>query len=285
MKEKLGSIIELCKKINMPAEALNDIKNIVTNYSFNNFKFYFDAVKQGNYEKYKEVNEKIENFDDLPTIQLVLLLAQAVDVFEIYKKMQIQEQIYYDTMSAFTRFLNESKMQCGQYKFDREFWAYRHVNMSIFRIGELEFEFRKCPEDIIINKKKIVYKDENVIAVHIPSDAKLTCENCNNTYIKAREFYSKHYKQYSNAYFTCKTWLLSPQLKKLLSKSSNILNFEKYYTIYGFEESDQFKNWVFGHEEMKVEDYPENTSLQRAVKKHVLQGGKIGVGSGIILDY
>ncbi len=283
MKENLSEILKICSKINMPKEVVNDMIDVAESYDFGKLQFYFDAVKQGDYEIYKRVNTEFADEIKLPTIWLLLLLSQAPDTYEKYKIMQIDEQIFCDTMGAFTRFLSEHKAQHGYYKFDREFWAYHQINMSIFRIGELEFELTKCVGDVVIDGEKIASVGDDIVAVHIPSDAKLSIDNCNSAYANARAFLCKYYPKYKNAYFTCNSWLLSPQLKQLLPQSSNILNFTRSFTIYATETDEQYKTWVFGRPDIEAKDFAEDTSLQRAIKKHVLNGGKIGRGRGVIL--
>lgn len=71
-------------------------------------------------------------------------------------------------MKCFSRFVLENYKWTGKWSFDRDFWVLRQLSLSLFRIGELEFE--TCSIDDNIAKKINGNKNEKVIYVHIPSD-------------------------------------------------------------------------------------------------------------------
>ena len=83
--------------------------------------------------------------------------------------------------------------------------------------------------------------------------------------------------------FDCESWLLSPKLQKLLKPDSNILKFQNRFQIekiiYPFRQAEER---VFGRVREDKEQYPESTSLQRAVKAMVLTGEDVGIGYGVI---
>ena len=56
--------------------------------------------------------------------------------------------------------------------------------------------------------------------------------------------------------------------------------FENYGVIYPFRQAEQR---VFGEISDQKETYPERTSLQRALKKYVLDGNEPGMGQGVRL--
>ena len=84
--------------------------------------------------------------------------------------------------------------------------------------------------------------------------------------------------------FVCESWLVSPKLKELLGEDSNIIKFmglfENYGIVYPFRQAEQR---VFGVICEQKEEYPEHTSLQRALKKYVLDGKEPGMGQGVRL--
>lgn len=103
--------------------------------------------------------------------------------------------------------------------------------MKIFRLGELEFEF--C-------------KRQNLVSVHIPSDAKLSIENLTISFMLANEFIDKYIPELKNCTFYCISWLLDPALDKLLPEKSNIRVFRSMFRVFGIAYSDDYKRWVFG---------------------------------------
>ena len=81
----------------------------------------------------------------------------------------------------------------------------------------------------------------------------------------------------------CDSWLLSPELKKLLPEDSNIIRFQNKFRIERFdEENPYFVGWVYpGMEDLPREQLPENTTLQRNMKKYLIEGGKLGSAYGV----
>ena len=81
----------------------------------------------------------------------------------------------------------------------------------------------------------------------------------------------------------CHSWLLSPALHRILPPSSNILNFQSFFRLYGEDFSyRQAEERVFGEISDRAESYPEHTSLQKSLKAFLLTGGRVGMGMGVI---
>ena len=194
----------------------------------------------------------------------------AAKAYDNYKKLGIPDKIYFDTMRAFRRQLYESYSEANGFIFDRGSWDVHHISASLFRIGELEY----APD----NKY-----GENVLAVHIPSDAVLTEEKLDESFLAAREFFQKYYPKYANLRITCGSWLLSPRLKEILPESSKILIFQSKFHIERELIGESCLRWVFGKAaaEADAAQLPEQTSLQRGIKSKLLRGEGVGGAYGI----
>lgn len=190
-----------------------------------------------------------------------------------YREMQIPENVFTETMKCFTRFIEECRVRTGRMFFDRGWWTYRQVSMSLFRIGTLEYELKE-------------YNGENVIALHIPSDADLSRESVDVSIGQAEQFFRTCYADYEYGKYTCGSWLLSPALRASLSQDSNILAFQDRFTVIEEDlEDKEFIEWLF--QVSKDTDYrklPERTSLQRNIKERLIRGEKVGSAFGIIFN-
>lgn len=188
-----------------------------------------------------------------------------------YQEMGIDQHIFIDTMKCFPRFLNECKARTGQLYFDRGWWTYRQISMTLFRIGQLEYE-------------RSVLNGENVIKLHIPSDADLSPEKVSESLRQATAFFHMVYPDFVFSQFACNSWLLSPALKPFLSQDSHILNFQKRFTLLSQNsENREFIQWLFQvPEDTEPVNLPEKTSLQRGVKALLLSGGNVGNAYGVI---
>ena len=123
---------------------------------------------------------------------------------------------------------------------------------------------------------------DDCLGVHIPQKGALTREACEASYKTAIELYKKHYPELNIKAFRCHSWMMSPQLKNILKPDSNLLEFQKPYLKYPCHTkgADVF-TFVFKTNPKNYADLPENTSLQRELKKIYLSGGYLYEYNGI----
>lgn len=218
-------------------------------------------------DSYKELVKCLGEEDDRG--MLACQLWTAAQVRSRYLAKGIDDRIFLDTMKCFPRFLGETLRRTGVYRFDRAWWTYRQLSMVLFRLGQLEYE---------------TLPDRKVISVHIPSDALLSPELVDASLAQARDFFGTYFPEYAEYPMWCESWLLSPELGKLLPEHSRILAFQRRFRIGKVEEDapDHFE-WLFATSDTTpLSDLREDTSLQRSVKKHLLAGGKIGTAQGVM---
>lgn len=187
--------------------------------------------------------------------------------YKEYVKRKISEDIFIATMRFCTRFLNEHYQTSHTYKFVWAWWFPRQISLSEFRIGALEYEF--------------VNGEDQEIAIHIPSDANLHKESVKQSLNEFIEFRNIYFSEWENVKFTCDTWMLMPELKELLGEDSNIVAFQNLFEIdtlnYG---ATWYMGWIFPGYENANESLPERTTLQRRMKKYLLDGKRFGIAKG-----
>lgn len=213
---------------------------------------------------------------------LACMMRAMQDSYALYIEEKIPEKIFADTMKCFTRFLKEHEVSFGCCGFDRDFWTGRQLSLLLFRIGELEFEI--VSEE---GEKAEMPRGEKhspyLLHVHIPSDADLSPERCDESFRMAEQFFAAHFPETAGSKFACDSWLLSPALKELLPEGSRILQFQNRFEIKHWnQDADDFLEWVFKRKDLLLEELPEETSLQRKMKAYLLNGGKIGEAYGEI---
>lgn len=202
---------------------------------------------------------------------LTCMLQSACITYEHYQKRGIEEKVFFDTMKCFTRFVKEYQSYAHTDGFDRSFWCGRQLSMQLFRIQTLEFEL-------------IETKEQRVVALHIPSNANLDHSTCLASIQAARVFLMCHFPMYTDASFVCTSWILSPALQELLPNTSRILQFQSLFSIQSWDKEDNsVYQWVFHTMQPSIDHLAEDTYLQRAMKQHLKQGGRIGAGTGILI--
>lgn len=196
-----------------------------------------------------------------------------------YRALHIPDAIFVDTMGAFSRFVGESLARHHRYCFDRDFWTIRQLSLTLFRLGSLEFEFVQDPEHSPSDASG------PIIDMHIPSDADLCDEAVDASLERWDAFTGQHFPQWHDIAKHCTSWMLSPALDQLLPESSRILAFQRRFRQIGFDaDAPDWREWVFDADPAPIAQLPERTSLQRSMKRFILQGGKIGVASGILMN-
>ena len=186
----------------------------------------------------------------------------------------LPEQIWLDTLKCFSRFVGEHMQSCGLYGFDRGFWTTRQINAKLFRVGELEYELVENTE-------------ERFISIHIPSDVRLEVKLLNESLQRVKTFLKQYFPAWAEVPIRCESWLLSPVLKRLLPASSRILGFQQAFDIAPVEDDarEAVLQWVYHltpdmQKGFSLEALPENTSLQRSMKRYLLSGGTVTSGEG-----
>lgn len=265
------NICELCDKINLQNEIAEKVIEFSCDFDFEIVNHLINDFKD--YNKMGEARIQIQNIlgEDEKNIKILsCMLKGAVDIYSYYKSQGIIDDIYISTMKCFKRFIDECYKMTGEYAFDREWWTARQVGGHLFRIGELEYE-----------KKHINGKP--VIGIHIPSDADFSKEACDISLNSAFSFFAKFFPEYKGCEYRCHSWLLDPELKNMLSPKSNIINFQNRFSIIDNGEPDTgFIEWLYNTKSKDYVNLPENTSLQRNMKKYLLSGGTIGNALGIL---
>lgn len=265
-------LMELCHGIGLSEEAVNKIDVIrQKNKMYEDMKHLF---KNNRDEFYKILMSK----NDTELSFLYYYCQFACDTYEAYKKRGIEDKIFWDTFLDIRIWSDDYFRKTGKCGLDYYVhdWFWRALELKLFRLGRLEFEEMKADEEIQgINS--CIKKGESVISIHIPEGDPLTPEVCQEALEKAYHWFGKE-----RQYF-CHSWLLFPELRKLLPQKSNILLFQDFFDIKKVDYREREAELrIFGETGLRVINYAEETSLQKHAKQFLLSGGSLGNGWGIL---
>lgn len=253
--------IELCKKIDLPRDVIVRLPQQAEAPSRLLHNLTVPKTAQSAFEQLNELRNPSEQGLDM----LAWMLRAGLMTWENYCCAGLSEEIFVDTMKCFNRFLREHKASFGTYGFDRGFWAHRQLSMVLFRVGQLEYELL-----------------DGMVSMHIPSDADLRISACADS---LKQFHAL-FPGWAETPIFVDSWLLSPALKNLLGPGSKILAFQNCFTCEAWNrEETSFMQWVYGKMDIPYEELPEDTSLQRNLKKHLLAGGKVGEAKGFLKEF
>lgn len=268
MNDKLT---QLCREIGMPEDVTLALRNTDTGLSEQEQLSAEERLTSP--DLFKQETDSLAarlapDADGLKILRVMLLAALRTRA--LYRERGISDSIFLATLACFSRFVGECRESTGKICFDRAFWVGRQLSLLLFRIGELEYELSS-------------FLSEKALSLHIPSDADLSAEKIKASFREADSFFKAHYPDYGGKIIYCRSWLLSPALQKVLPPSSRILSFQSHFEIKEiYEEDDSYKRWVFKNQSLTPQEFPENTTLQRNLKKYVLDGGKVGEALGIV---
>ncbi len=199
----------------------------------------------------------------------------AVDLYPLYQERSISDEIYYATFSDLTIWANNCYEQYGEYGIHHYWWLTRHMDLKLFRLGRLQFELSASEWEFEYNNLTINH-DTEVISVHIPEGEKLTAELVDDSFRQAFQFWGEDYL------YICHTWLLFPELNKILKADSNILAFQNRFQIIQSDyEWREAESRIFNRVLEAIFQYPEKTSLQKSAKEYLLKGNALGRGLGV----
>ena len=220
------------------------------------------------------------------TLYFYFLILCSDVLHEKYRARGIEDQIFWDTMDDLRCKLLECyevKGVWGTFVVD---WYEGFLTMERFALGRFQYEEKAFEGEpftkngITVNPKDIVYN------FHIPSSGQpIDHATRYDSYRKAYEFYGCKQKG-KPLILVCDSWLLSAENEKFLPSDSNILAFIRDFDMISNRSYDTFSDsWrVFGkHHTLPVEQRPVDTKLRKSVVQHLLNGGQMGYGYGLII--
>jgi hypothetical protein len=155
--------------------------------------------------------------------------------------------------------------------------------------GEILPEPVELPRD---HWQTAIRRGDAAIGIHIPAGRvgpsrgePMDFDDCGRSFRWAMEFFVRHFPEFDFRTFQCESWLLDPQLGRLLPAESNIRRFqEEVYLLpaAGADDSQMFDR-VFGRRYDDIRQAPRDTLLRRAIVNHILAGGQFRTAACILL--
>lgn len=260
----------LANKINLNSELKNKVLSLVERDRAK----LISLCKKADNDNFKSVFAK----NDMNKLAVALLYSVEF-TYPKYQKAVISDEIYFETMKDIAVWC-ENNNNKGLKNLP---WIKNHLNFQLFKLGRLQFQFYKC-DNRTLNYDLLPFNfGENLIYVHIPQGEKLVYAECVNSLKNAKSFFGEYFPNYDFDYFFCESWLLYGENWQFMNSSSNILQFSTLFDlVYSVEDDRQAIERIFGKRQLIKSKYQENTALQRSAKRFMQNGGKLGVGIGIL---
>lgn len=168
------------------------------------------------------------------------------------------------------------KKATGEEGYGKYLWSMHYAEARIFRLGAFHYEIISEP-------------DKKRVEMHIPEGAELSPQSLDNSLKIKDSFFEKYLPEWKDIPVECHSWMLLPALKECLPQGSRILWFQSMFDLFDTDPDNNFYlqfvfdleyfQWCNGYDLTRLH---ENTSLQRNLKRYVLNGGKPGAGLGYL---
>lgn len=207
-------------------------------------------------------------------------------LYETYKKFEISEELFFDTMKDFSYKLQECKNVYNTFGLFVD-WFFVFFELKAIALGRLEFDVKPFRYDEYSCGDITLKKNETVYMCHIPSSGKLTVDLCMDSFQRAYEFFKPQLKG-DVIPIISQTWMFyEPYVEKVFPEGSNLKKFANMFDIVeSFSKGYDFPNaWrVFNKDyNGNTKELPADNSLRKSFIKYIDEGGDSGIGYGILL--
>lgn len=230
--------------------------------------------------KAPQINEYIAN--------MVFVIECTGYAHEDFKKRNISDEIFYNTMSDITCKMRECKSVYGVYgSYVPSRWYNGIFKGDCLALGRLQYELWDHREDDIEIYGFKIEKGYKTLSCHIPSSGPLTHELVVESLKMAYEVFADRIKDGILA-VECFSWLLFPNYRTIFKEcAKNTYSFAQNFTIYDTYPHEKFYDAfrIYGVEakDLVVENLPENTRMQKGFKEYLKNNNEFGGARGVLL--
>jgi hypothetical protein len=196
-------------------------------------------------------------------LALLALLAVADDVRAFHRSRGIPAEISDRSLADLGQQAWVNRRTLGAFGLHTYLWMPVAFGGNLFWLGRLQFN---------LVRRGTAW----AISTHIPEDGPLTPESVDDAFRRSVAFFAEHFPDYPTTSLHCSSWLLDPQLAEVLAPDSNMVRFQRRWTLEG-EGTDADEDAVFFTFRRRAladrADLPRDTTLQRAILDRLDAGG------------
>jgi hypothetical protein len=177
----------------------------------------------------------------------------------------IPEDVSWATLQDLGRGVAIYRATYGHAGLDKAFWLTHHFHGELYELGRLQYELQP-----------------DAVGLHIPASGPLTPQACDESLALARRFFARHFPHQERRRVVCESWLLDEQRADYLPADSNIVRFQRRFTVDagGFEDYHVPLRYVYRRVPADLGELPGKTTLQRALVDHLRGGGHWRIRTG-----
>jgi hypothetical protein len=236
-----------------------------------------------------------ESFGPLRRYFYVYVYLAALPHVQAYcRARDIPEHTVRHTLMDLGRKMALYRRRHGAGGFDLQGWLTLHFRGAIFDLGRLQFQRARLGErsgKAMAAAGLPFGPGDLALSVHIPNSmGPMSPSACDAAFERAREFFPKHFPEEPYRTAVCHSWLLDEQLGEYLPQNSNIIRFQRRFTLaYTPDANDVsvlqfvFERVPASGDDISLDDLPQTTHLERVMVQHLRSGRHWHGGSGWLL--
>jgi hypothetical protein len=214
-----------------------------------------------------------------------LFLAAMPATLAWHRRQGIPPETSWATFADLGRHMAIYRTTHGMAGVDEPWWLMLHLQGLIYELGRLQYNLLRLGagssspgawyDRSQAGRLGIGFRPgDDGLGVHIPQAGPLTPASCDESMAAARPFFDRHFPSPTRRIAICESWLLDDQLSHYLPAGSNIVQFQRRFTLTptwssGDKDITQF---VFRRSEGDLAGVPQGTVLERAVVTHLRAG-------------
>ena len=190
------------------------------------------------------------------------------------------------TMTIVPRHVAIHERKWGSIGFDPGWWLLPVLRGEMVQIGSLQFHRvnlgvgNLSPEPWYSTEESLALgvgfrRGDPSVGLHIPYQAPLGVADLDATFARAREVLGTMWPVDQRRLATCQSWLLDDQLLEFLDHESNVLRFQRRFTLLDgwYDNDEETLGFIFQRPGAARGDLPRDTSLQRGILELLERGG------------
>lgn len=225
-----------------------------------------------------------ESFGAIRSYFWVYVYLAALPHVQVYcRERDIPETTIRHTLMDLGRKMALHRRRHGAGGFDLQGWLTLHFRGAIFDLGRLQFQRARLGTrggEAIAASGLPYGPGDYTLSVHIPNSmGPMSPSACDTAFERARAFFTKHFPEERYCTAVCHSWLLDGQLAEYLPETSNIIQFQRRFTITYTPDPNDLSVLQFVFDRVPVTDgdilldeLPQTTYLERAMVSHLRSG-------------
>ncbi len=278
----VAHVTQLADAIRLPAHAKDAVVNLANKITKAEAELMTKRYFGGEEIKSKIAVYAAEHGVSEQLYNLTVYMILAKQTYYNYLAKNISAEIYYDSMADITVWEKTCENKTGEVGLLQCGWIDNTVKEGLYKLGRFQYQPTTFGFGEYKVGDRILRAGDPIITIHIPEGEPLTDAVRYDSYRRAAAFFGENV-------FVCESWLLYPAHRDFLQVGSNIVRFMDDFTVLRSVEmrgdlSDLWRMYGYGCDHSDFASLPEQTGMQRAYKKHLLEtGGMTGNAYGILV--